>query len=185
MVKRGRKEAEDKSSVASGKKRARNKNSTPSGTTMRLSAEKKSKIAQFLSISGGGGQISESAAQAYLNDCGWSIEVALNQFFTDGGAKARSMGAGGSHGGRVSVPNIEAAFNKYATSGNNSMDAEQLFKFCEDLGINPAEDPVILVILHLMGVESMESIELKYWIDGFKKMGVDSVDSLKKKLDFF
>lgn len=179
MVKRTR-NTDGPSSGASGKKRARNKNSS-TAPTMRLSAEKKSKIAQFLSISGGGGQISEAAAKLYLDDSGWSIEVALNNFFSDGGAKARSMGAAGS-AVRVNVSSIETAFNKYATDGNGIMDSEQLFKFCEDLEINPAEDAVILVILHLMDVESMEAIPLQKWIDGFRAMGVDSVDALKKKL---
>lgn len=55
-------------------------------------------------------------------------------------------------------------------------------KFFEDMGVNPSSDNVTFLICSKMNCNQMGLITQPEWVNGFKALGVSTVDELKRKL---
>mmetsp|Transcript_730 Transcript_730/g.879 ORF Transcript_730/g.879 Transcript_730/m.879 type:complete len:254 (+) Transcript_730:137-898(+) len=117
-----------------------------------------------------------SQAAQLLKSNGWNIEVAADVTFSHGDSFQPQVP-------EVDTQRIETWFAPYQDEeSNNKMLVDGISKFCEDLGIDP-EDSVILVISEYMDAAHMLEYTKEEFINGMRKMGVDTVDGLRSKLD--
>jgi len=84
---------------------------------------------------------------------------------------------------------LEKLFEKYKDdTPENASDPiigpEGIEKFCHDLDISP-EDAVTLVIAYHLNAQEMGYFTQKEWLEGFEKLGLDSVEGIKGYLPTF
>jgi hypothetical protein len=79
---------------------------------------------------------------------------------------------------------IEALFDAYADPDDpDVITMEGLEKLCEELGIDPATDIRILVLMWRMGaIAKPGCISKSEWCSGMKKVNSDSLSDIKQKL---
>ncbi|KAF5827375.1 DCN1-like protein 2 [Dunaliella salina] len=134
----------------------------------RMTKPQKEKAAQFKSITGA----SDKVAFDSLKAANWMLEAAIDYYFASG-LSATTPG--------VDPKAVDQMFSAYKDPDEDVIGAEGIMKLCEDLGIEPA-DIVMLVIAFHMNAAAMGEFTKAEFSEGMLKMGVDSVDKLKKKL---
>ncbi|KAG1667415.1 hypothetical protein FOA52_004832 [Chlamydomonas sp. UWO 241] len=135
----------------------------------RLTRENKNRLQQFLAITGA----SEKVATECLRATQWSVEHAIDHYYASGLAAVP--------GASSNIKSLDGLFDKYKESDGDMIQAEGLVRFCEDLGVDPS-DVVVLIISYYMSAAVMCEYSKQEFTTGMLKMGVDSVEKLKKKL---
>ncbi|PNH09928.1 DCN1-like protein 1 [Tetrabaena socialis] len=138
----------------------------------RLTKPQKDKIVQFRSITGS----NEKVAGDCLKQAGWGVEAAIDHFYSAGLAAQPASTTGG-----VDLRAIEALYQRYKDPGGDSIGVNGITTFCEDLEVDPT-DLVVLVICYYMSAAVMCEYSKEEFTGGLVKLGVDSVDKLKRRL---
>lgn len=117
-----------------------------------------------------------SAAIEYLGLSGWSLDRAVDYFFSSGMS-------GQSFRGRRKIDSgaLRSFFDAYKDPNRDSILAEGIIRMCEDLGVNP-EDIVMLILSWRMGAETMGEWSWDDFSCGMEKLGVDSLQKLKTRI---
>ncbi|GLC39322.1 hypothetical protein PLESTB_000897500 [Pleodorina starrii] len=136
----------------------------------RLTKVQKDKITQFRSITGS----SEKIATDCLKTSGWGVEAAIDHFYTSG--LATQTVAGG-----LDLRAVEALYQRYKEPGDDNISVDGIMRFCQDLEVDPT-DLVVLVISCYMNAAVMCEYSKDEFTSGLVKLGVDSVDKLKRRL---
>ncbi len=106
------------------------------------------------------------------------INNAVEEYYTKGyGTEAASAGSGS-----FTQAKAQQTFDRYKDAGTGNIEIDGLQKFFEDLGVNAATDIVTMLISMKMGAANMGIYTSAEFVNGFKALGVGSVDDLKKKL---
>ncbi|KAG2452598.1 hypothetical protein HYH02_002835 [Chlamydomonas schloesseri] len=138
----------------------------------RLTKPQKDKITQFRSITGA----SEKVATDCLKNAGWGVEAAIDHFYSSGlAAQATSTS------GALDLRAVEALYQRYKEPGEDHIGVDGVQKFCEELEVDPT-DIVVLVISQYMNAAVMCEYSKDEFTSGLVKLGVDSIDKLKRKL---
>ena len=116
---------------------------------------------------------SEKVAVELLTVFGWSLEAAVDAFFTGAGS------LGSSAGPAIDSAKVAEMFAKYKEADVDEIQVAGTERFCTDLGVDPS-DPIMLIICWQMRCKHMCVFTLEEWTQGFTAMGVESVDALSK-----
>jgi len=76
---------------------------------------------------------------------------------------------------------LDQIYNIYKDTDGDEISVVGALKWCEDLGVDP-EDVVLLPIAYELKSPSVGSFPRKPWIDGWKSLGCDSINSMKSAL---
>mmetsp|Transcript_16535 Transcript_16535/g.41274 ORF Transcript_16535/g.41274 Transcript_16535/m.41274 type:complete len:248 (-) Transcript_16535:195-938(-) len=135
---------------------------------MNLNRQQKEKVVQFRGVTGA----SEKVAVDCLKMCSWAIEPAIDHFYTAGLQAAVTA---------LDSRAIESMFASYKDSDGDTITGESIMRFCDDLGVEPA-DPVMLVVAYHFNAATMGEFTREEFVGGCTKLGCDSMDKLRKKL---
>lgn len=140
---------------------------------------KKSKISkdlitQFRDITSS----SEESAVKYLGQHK-RIENAIDAFYNDGGESSSSRATPSGADPATIVPRLERIYDKYKDGDEITVDGA--LKWFEDLGVD-TEDVVFLPLAYELKSPSVGSFPRIPWIDGWKKLGCDSIPTMKAAL---
>ncbi|PNW88114.1 hypothetical protein CHLRE_01g014850v5 [Chlamydomonas reinhardtii] len=116
---------------------------------------------------------SEKVGLGCLADSQFDCEKAIDDFFTSGMADQA-----GSRGGRRAA---EALYRRYKEPDEDHIGVDGVQKFCEDLGVEPA-DIVMLVISYHMGAAVMCEYSREEFVSGLVKLGAETLTRLRSKL---
>ncbi|GAX81392.1 hypothetical protein CEUSTIGMA_g8823.t1 [Chlamydomonas eustigma] len=116
----------------------------------------------------------EKIATECLKKTNWALEPAINHFYSSG--LATTPGASS-----LNLKSIEDLYSSYKEKDGDTIQAEGVVRFCEDLDLDPS-DIVMLIISYYMGAAVMCEFSKEEFTGGMVKMGCDSLDKLKKKI---
>eukprot|EP00123_Amoebidium_parasiticum_P019615 comp27883_c0_seq1/m.47181 comp27883_c0_seq1/g.47181 ORF comp27883_c0_seq1/g.47181 comp27883_c0_seq1/m.47181 type:complete len:252 (-) comp27883_c0_seq1:61-816(-) len=133
------------------------------------------KIKQFVSFTG----TNDRVANRVLSKNDWRLDLAVDDFFQN--QAAYLGGAVASEKTRINKSIIASMFQKYKDADDENITAEGVGSFCEDLGIDPEELP-ILVFAWKGNAATMGVFTEKEFTDACVNLGVDTLDGLKAKL---
>ncbi|CDW86113.1 UNKNOWN [Stylonychia lemnae] len=103
------------------------------------------------------------------------VNSAAEEYFVKGYGEKASVGKG-------NPKIIESLFSKYKEAGSGKMEGDGITLFFEHLGVNVASDPVVFLISYYMDAKTMGFYTLEEFQTGMMKLGVSSIDDLRKKL---
>lgn len=132
----------------------------------RYNKQQKDKIVQFRGITGA----SEKIAIDCLKVTNWSLEAGIDHFYTAGFVGTAS-----------DTKALEALFLKYKDPNEDSILAEGMGRFCEDLAVDPS-DIVMLVLSWYLNAKTMCEYTRDEFIGGLAKLGCDSIEKIRRRL---
>ncbi|KAG8993681.1 Scaffold-type E3 ligase [Tulasnella sp. JGI-2019a] len=135
---------------------------------MSSQAKKDAAIAQFQAVTGA----SHSESTKYLKKHGYRVDVAVDQFFSDGGSTGTSQTQG-----PALETKLNELFNRYKESVD-SIGIDGTIKMGQDLNVE-MEDVVMLALASELGSTSVGVWPKQGWISGMKSLQCDSITSLK------
>ena len=103
---------------------------------------------------------SEKIGVELLSVFGWSLEAAVDAFFTGGAGHL-----GSSAGPAVDTAKVAEVFAKYKEPDGDEIQVSGTERFCTDLGVDPS-DPIMLVICWQMRCKNMCVFTLEEWTRG-------------------
>lgn len=127
----------------------------------------KEKIQQFIGITGA----SEKAAQACLQNAGWSTEAAIDNFYTSPELPAPS--------GRRKA--IEALFDRLKDPQQDIILVDGITQFCNELEVDPSDIVVLVISWHFKAASMGEYLRTEF-VDGMEDLSCDSTAKLKRRL---
>ncbi|GBF90080.1 hypothetical protein Rsub_02788 [Raphidocelis subcapitata] len=130
--------------------------------------KEKEKASQFKTITGA----SDKVATECLRATGWSVEAAIEYFYSSGLQAAVPS---------VDMKGIEALFAKYKDAADGAIRAEGVGSFCEDLGVDPS-DVVMLVLSWRLNAATMCEYTRDEFVGGLQRLGCDSLEKIKRRL---
>ena len=132
-----------------------------------LNKEQKSLLNSFIRVT----NASSRDAVSCLTTSYWNLEPAINLYFS------------GDMGKRSKPKNkaLHDLYLKYEDSQAKKIMADGIIQFCEDIGVDPT-DVVMIVICWHMNAQTMGELSEDEFEGGLDSIGVDSIDSLKKKI---
>ena len=139
---------------------------------MSTSADQKRLIAQFISTTNS----QTNSAQKYLKNYGWHLETAVDEYFSE---KSRK---GGSSAGVVSSRAIDKVFQKYKSPDEDIIGLEGTEQYFNDLGVD-LEDTIALAISCVLGSPTIGEFPRQPFIDGWRTLGCDTLEKMKKKIE--
>ncbi|GLI58884.1 hypothetical protein VaNZ11_000653 [Volvox africanus] len=134
----------------------------------RYTKQQKDKITQFRTITGS----SEKIATDCLKNTGWAIDAAIDHFYTSGLATQASG---------LDLRAVEALYQRYKEPDDDAIAVDGITRFCEELEVDPT-DIAVLVISYYMNAGVMCEYTKDEFTSGLIKLGVDSIDKLKRRL---
>ncbi|KAM5530331.1 hypothetical protein V8D89_016002 [Ganoderma adspersum] len=123
-------------------------------------------VLQFISVTGA----SSKDARRYLSKYR-RLDQAVDAFYSDPQAGKPS----------ASTSKLNSLFDRYKDSDGDDITVDGTIKLCEDLAVNP-EDVVLLAVAFELKSPSMGQWSRKGWTDGWKQLGVDTIDGFKGTL---
>ncbi|KAG2447128.1 hypothetical protein HYH02_007874 [Chlamydomonas schloesseri] len=135
----------------------------------KLNKAQKAMLSEFRSATGA----SDKVGLECLAEAQFDVEKAVDHFFTSGAADQA-----GSRGGRRAA---EALYRRYKEPGEEHIGVDGVQRFCEDLGVEPA-DIVMLVISYHMGAAVMCEYSQEEFVSGLVKLGAETLARLRAKL---
>ncbi len=103
------------------------------------------------------------------------INAAVEEYFAKGYGEKASVS-------KANPKALEQLFNKYKDPKTNNIEGEGVAAFYEDLGVDAGSDLVSLLLSQYMGAQTMGVYTQQEFTNGLQKVGVSSIDELKKKL---
>lgn len=117
----------------------------------------------------------EKVATKKLKACNWNLDQATEEYLLENGDKVESVP-------KVDLQKLTELFTRYKDkAGEDAVLIEGMELFCNDLNIDPM-DPVNLVIAHALSADKACVFTRQQFIEGFTKLGCDSIDKIKAVL---
>jgi len=133
-----------------------------------LTRDQRQTVEQMVGVCG----CTNSQAIPYLEQAGWALEAAINNFFNAPPPEpARSdcdLGA------------LTALFEKYKDESCDSILVNGVEQFCIDLNVDPTDVLMLIVSFHLNAGTMCEYTRDEF-VGGFERLGCDSIESIKNK----
>jgi DCN1-like protein 1/2 len=82
----------------------------------------------------------------------------------------------------VNQTKLQQIFDRYKDSDTGNIEYEGLMRFFTDLGVDPETDSITMYISYKMGAANIGTYTFTEFFNGFKAIGVSTMDELKKKL---
>ncbi|KAF9350802.1 hypothetical protein BGX34_000988 [Mortierella sp. NVP85] len=121
---------------------------------------------------------SQDVAIAVLRDSGWNVEIAVNNFYNNGGAAYQSKG---SRAETVNAKQIDEIFNSFKDDDNHIL-LEGTEQFCAALDVDPT-DVVVLVMAWHLKAERMCEFTRDGFVQGWKELGCDTLEKMKGSIE--
>ncbi|CAD7698470.1 unnamed protein product [Ostreobium quekettii] len=135
---------------------------------IRLNRAQKEEVKQFRTITGA----TEKTAIEYLRAESWNLQNAIDFYYTSPPAMPAP---------KIDRKAIERLWAKYRDAQGDTMLAEGISLFCEDLQVDPT-DVALLVLSWHMNAEVMSEFKKEEFVDGLMQLGCDSIEKLRKRL---
>ncbi|KAF8330192.1 defective in Cullin neddylation protein 1 [Cantharellus anzutake] len=134
-------------------------------------------VTQFCQVTGAG----QADAVKYLKKHNYRLEAALDGLYNDPAALAALTG-NTNKDAQSSAKKLGDIFDKYKDDEDgDSITVEGTMNFCGDVGLD-LEDAVILAVSHELQSKSMGEFTRTGWVDGWKNLKCDSLESMRKVL---
>jgi len=147
----------------------------------KLNRAQKDKVKQFMNFT----STSEKVAMDVLKKYDWNVEVAIGAYF-DNPQAASSGGpasptSASSSGGKMELKKLNALYESYRDPAiPDSITVDGVTRFCKDIGVD-MEDVAFLVMAWQLRAASMGEFTKEEFIDGFTKLGCDTLEKIKEK----
>jgi DCN1-like protein 1/2 len=138
-----------------------------------LSRQQREKVSNFQAVTGAPTKLAAELLKRY----NWSLDQAVDIFFSDGSHAFISRSASGP---AVDAKKLDAFFRKYATEDSIKPDGIQ--ELCNDLGVSVL-DPVTLVLSWHCRAEQMGYFSREEFTGGMQRLGCDDISSLRAKVE--
>ncbi|KAJ3189641.1 DCN1-like protein 1 [Irineochytrium annulatum] len=130
------------------------------------------KVKQFQAFTG---VTDDKTASAFLKKHSWDLEVACDAYFNSG-ATSHAPAAPA-----VDARQIGALFDKFKDPEEDYIGIEGTEALCQALEVDPS-DVVTLVLAWHLGCKQMCDFRRPEWIDGWTKLGCDSLAKMKNAI---
>eukprot|EP00051_Salpingoeca_urceolata_P000711 m.35559 g.35559 ORF g.35559 m.35559 type:complete len:264 (+) comp10932_c0_seq1:166-957(+) len=142
----------------------------------KLKSEQRTKVRQFVQVT----SASESAAIAALRRFDWAVGQAVNAYFED---PSSYIGASASAPRKPKIDKRQLArfFEKYQDDAG-AIRVDGMIRLCADLEVDPS-DIAMLVMAYKLKAETSCVFTKTEFLTGMESLGVDSLASLKGKLN--
>ncbi|KAL6767454.1 hypothetical protein ACKKBF_B35300 [Auxenochlorella protothecoides x Auxenochlorella symbiontica] len=140
----------------------------------RVTKPQREKLAQVVGVTGA----STRTALECLTATGWSLEAAVDYYYSSGAYPA----ARGGRGPKTDKAAIGELFARYRDEGEEDLIlAEGVSTLCEDLEVSP-EDPVMLVLSYHLQAATMCEFSREEFEGGLARLACDSLSKLRAAL---
>ena len=119
---------------------------------------------------------SRRQAARFLGEARGDVSEALNNWFQSG---AKPEGRSKS----IDTKKAAAEFRRLRDEEDGVINMDGMIQMCEELGVDPFEDPTVLLIAFYMQAKSLDNVSEEDFLRGFQTMGVSTVKQLKSKLN--
>ncbi|KAL5478987.1 DCN1 [Sanghuangporus weigelae] len=131
-------------------------------------------IVQFCNVTGASTKDARKFLEKYKR-----LDSAIDNYYND---PSQFGGGGGSKRAEADrSARLSAIFDKYKDPESDDILIDGTIKLCEDLEVNP-EDVVLLSIAYELKAPSMGRWTRKGWIDGWRNLGQDTIEGMRKTL---
>ncbi|KAL5525275.1 DCN1 [Sanghuangporus sanghuang] len=131
-------------------------------------------IVQFCNVTGASTKDARKFLEKYKR-----LDSAIDNYYND---PNQFGGGGGSKRAEADrSARLSAIFDKYKDPESDDILIDGTIKLCEDLEVNP-EDVVLLAIAYELKAPSMGRWTRKGWIDGWRNLGQDTIEGMRKTL---
>jgi len=137
-----------------------------------LNRAQREKVANFQAVTGASAKL----AADFLKRYSWSLDQAVDTFFTEGHSFPSRPAAS------VDAKKLDTFFRKYKDKDEDAIRSEGIQDLCTDLSVS-ALDPVTLVISYHCRAEQMGVFTREEFIGGMQRLGCDDISKLKAKLE--
>jgi len=137
-----------------------------------LNRSQREKVANFQAVTGAPSKL----AAEFLRRYSWSLDQAVDVFFTEGHSCSQSRTAA------VDAKKLDAFFRKYKAPAEDAIASDGIEALCTDIGISTL-DPVTLVISYHCRAEQMGVFTRDEYIGGMTRLGCDEPQKLRSKVD--
>ncbi|KAF8660707.1 hypothetical protein AX16_001574 [Volvariella volvacea WC 439] len=127
-------------------------------------------VTQFTNVTGASSKDARKFLEKYKR-----LDVAIDSYYNDPNQ------FGGRSSGGASTTKLNALFDKYKDSDDEEITVEGTIKFCEDMAVDP-EDVVLLAVAFELKSPRMGHWTRQGWIEGWKNIGVDTIDGMSRAL---
>lgn len=138
-----------------------------------MNRQQKDRVSQFVGITGA----ESSVGVRCLEAAGWSIEGAIEVYYTNG----MHMQTSRSSAPRLDKDAIHRLFLGYKDEDDDLIGVEGISQLCSDLGVEP-DDIVVLVLSWRFNAQTMCEYSQKEFEEGMASLSCDSIDKLRDKL---
>jgi len=129
-------------------------------------------VSNFQAVTGAPAKL----AAEFLKRYSWSLDQAVDTFFTEGHSCASKPAAS------VDSKKLDAFFRKYKAKDEDTINSEGIQELCADLSVS-ALDPVTLVISYHCRAEQMGVFTREEFVGGMQRLGCDDISKLEAKLE--
>jgi len=140
-----------------------------------LNRSQREKLSNFQAVTGAPAKL----AADFLRRYNWSLDQAVDSFFTDGHSFAAS---GRPAVEAVDARKLEAFFRQYMSAEDSTIRPEGIEQLCNDLGISTL-DPVTLVLSWHCRAANMGVFTREEFSSGMQRLGSDDLQKLKAKVE--
>lgn len=137
-----------------------------------LNRSQREKVANFQAVTGAPAKL----AAEFLKRTNWSIDQAVDTFFTEGHSFPSRPAT------TVDTKKLDSFFRRYLAGDEDAIREEGIQQLCEDLGVDTL-DPVTLVLSYHCRAEQMGVFTREEFVGGMQRLGCDDVTKLRAKLD--
>jgi len=138
-----------------------------------LQRAQREKVANFQAVTGAPAKLAAELLRHYS----WSLDQAVDAFFSDGHSYASAKAAPS-----VDAKRLDAFFQRYRAADEDQIRAEGIQALCEELGVSTL-DPVTLVISYYCKAEQMGIFKREEFYCGMQRLGCDDIGKLRAKLE--
>ncbi|ORZ33216.1 Cullin binding-domain-containing protein [Catenaria anguillulae PL171] len=128
-------------------------------------------VTQLTQVTG----LNDAAARQLLAKHKCNLQLAADDYFSNGYAQSSAR--------QVDLHALTALFDKYKRLSPDHADediisVEGTEQLCQDLGVDPS-DVVMLAVAYSLGCPSMCNFPRNGWVQGWSKLGCDSLDKMR------
>lgn len=139
-----------------------------------LNRSQREKVANFQAVTGAPAKL----AADFLKRYSWSLDQAVDTFFTEGGVHSAVAKSAPS----VDPKKLEVFFRKYKDPSEDHIGTDGIQELCTDCGIS-ALDPITLVLSYHCRAEQMGVFTREEFCGGMQRLGCDDLLKLRAKLE--
>jgi DCN1-like protein 1/2 len=138
-----------------------------------LNRSQREKVANFQGVTGAPAKL----AAEFLKRCSWSLDQAVDTFFTEGHSFTPSGGSASCDSRK-----LDAFFKNYKAADEDSIQPDGVKALCDDLQID-CLDPVTLALSYYCRAQQMGTFTREEFIGGMQRLGCDEVGKLRSKVE--